>query len=77
MCEILTALMFVKFVKTFSFSPSKDLYKRYFIINQQIARHFVQYSECLYHPLPFYVTPIINSFLTSGITANHDKGLGF
>ena len=24
--------------------------KRYFIIVKQIARHFVHYSECLYHP---------------------------
>ena len=30
--------------------------KRYFIIDQQIVQHFVQYSECLTNPLPFYTT---------------------
>ena len=24
--------------------------KKYFIIDPQFARHFVHYSECLYHP---------------------------
>ena len=52
-------------------------YKRYFMIDQQIARHFVHYSEYIYHPLPFYTTKIINPFLNSRISANHDKGLGF
>ena len=51
--------------------------KRYFIIDQQIARHFVLYSECLYHPLSFYGNQIITLFLTSTILAKHDKGLGF
>ena len=51
--------------------------KRYFLIDQQIARHFVHYSECLYHPLIYYATQIINPFLTLRILANHDKGLGF
>ena len=27
------------------------LNKRYFIIDQQIARHFVHFSEYIYHPL--------------------------
>ena len=31
-------------------SLSVNSYKRYFMINQQIAWHFVHYSECLYHP---------------------------
>ena len=53
----------------------RPLDKRYFIIDQQLARQFVQYSECLY--LLFYATPIINPFLTSKISANHNKGLGF
>ena len=26
--------------------------KRCFIIDQQIARHYVHYNECLYHPFP-------------------------
>ena len=39
-------------------------HKRYFIIDQEIMRHFVHYSECLYLPLPFSATQIINTFLT-------------
>ena len=42
--------------------------KRYFIINQQIAQRFLQYSECL----PFYANKIINPF-DSRISVNHDK----
>ena len=38
--------------------------KRYFRKDQQLARHFVHYSECLHYPLPFYVTQIINPLLT-------------
>ena len=45
--------------------------KRYFIIDQQIARHFLDSSECLYQPLPVYVNQIIYPFLTSRISANH------
>ena len=30
--------------------PQHTLSKTYFIIDQQIARHFVHYSECIYHP---------------------------
>ena len=41
--------------------------KRYFIIDQQIARHFVHYSECLYQLLPYYAVKIINALLTSRI----------
>ena len=53
-----------------------NLYKRYIIIDQQIAcRHFVDYSEWLYQPLPYYATQIINPFLTLRISANHDKWL--
>ena len=51
--------------------------KRYSIIDQQIAWHFVDYSECLSNPLPFFETQIINPFLNSRITVNHEKGLGF
>ena len=47
--------------------------KRYFIIDQQIARHFVHYIEYPYDPLPFYATQIINPVLTSRISTNHDK----
>ena len=46
------------------------------IKDQQLARHFVNLNECLFH-LPFYGTQIINPFLTSRISGNDDKGLGF
>ena len=49
--------------------------KKYFIKDQQISRHFVQFSECLYRSLPFLAIQTIN--LTSRISANHDKGFGF
>ena len=52
-------------------------YNKYIIIDQQIARHFVHYSESLHHPLPFYATQIIYPFLTLRLSANHDKGLEF
>ena len=48
--------------------------KRYLIIDQQIARHFVQYSEYLSHSLPFYPTQMINPILNLRISANHNKG---
>ena len=37
-------------------------HKRYFVIDQQIARDFVHYIECFPIPLPFYATEIINLF---------------
>ena len=48
--------------------------KRDFIIDEQIARLFVQYTGCLSTPLPFYATKKIDSFLNSLISANHEKG---
>ena len=36
----------------------------------------MQYSECLYHPLPFYATQIINPFLTSKISAKLQYKVG-
>ena len=51
--------------------------KKYFIIDQQIARHCVHYSECLSNPLSFNATQITTPFLNSRISANHDQGLGF
>ena len=53
------------------------LFKRCFMIERQIARHFVHYSECLSNPLPFYATQILNPFLNLIILAKHDKGLGY
>ena len=51
--------------------------KRYFTIDQRIARHFVASLNVFNNPLPFYATQIIGPFLTSMILANHDKGFGF
>ena len=53
------------------------LYRRWFIIEKQIVRDFLQYSEYLSNPLPFYATQFINPLLNSRISANHDKGVGF
>ena len=58
-------------------NSSLEIDKRYFMIDQQIAQHFVHYSKCLYHPLLFFATQIIIPFLNSKISANHDKWLGF
>ena len=55
----------------------KCQFKRDFILDHQIARHFVQYSEWLSDPLPFYATQLINSFLNAKNPANHDKEWGF
>ena len=41
----------------------KDLSKRYFRIDQQIARHLVHNIECFSNPLPFYATQKIKPFL--------------
>ena len=51
--------------------------KRYLMIDPQIARHFVHYSECLSNPLPFKATQIINPFLDSRFSANNNKGFEF
>ena len=54
------------------------LYKRYVMIDQQIAWHFVHYSECLSNSLShIYATQIINPFLNSRISTNEDKWVGF
>ena len=44
------------------------------IIDQQIALHFVHYSECLSNPLTFYATKIINSLLLKGYPPIKIKG---
>jgi hypothetical protein len=52
--------------------------KRYSIIDQQIAWHFVDYTvNDFKFPLSFSVTQIINTFLNSRNSANHEKWLGF
>ena len=43
------------------------------MIDQQIARYFKQYGECISNPLHFYATQIINPFISSRSLANHDK----
>ena len=35
---------------------------RFFIIDQQIAWHFVQYSESYSNPLPFYASQMVRPF---------------
>ena len=49
--------------------------KGYFIIDQQIARHLVHYSECLYTPVFLYNSINFTLFLLQG--SEHDKGLRF
>ena len=46
---------------------------RDFIIEKQIAQHFVQNTKCLSNS-PFYACQIINPFLNLIISANHAKG---
>ena len=43
------------------------------MIEIQLPRWIMKCSECLLIPLPFFATKIINPFLNSRITANHDK----
>ena len=48
--------------------------KKDFLIEKQIARTAIcAISECLSSHLIFYATHIINPFLNSRISANHDK----
>ena len=49
-----------------------DLFKRYFLIDQQKAQHFVHFSEYLSDPLPFYATQFITYFLNLKISLNHN-----
>ena len=51
--------------------------KRYFMIDQQISRHFVLYSEYLYHPLPFYAIKIITLLLLQGTQPIKIRGWEF
>ena len=53
------------------------IFKRYFIIDKKIERHFVHYSECLPQPPSLVCNSNIHHFLNSRISANHYKGLGF
>ena len=55
---------------TFSSSKLIIILARDFMLEKQIARHFVFHNHTL---LPFYATQIINPFLNSSISANHDN----
>ena len=47
------------------------------MIDQQIARHFVHYSEYPSNPLTFYANQKNNPYLNFRISANHDKRMVF
>ena len=51
--------------------------KKYFMIDQQIARLFCTAVNVFQTHLLFFATQIINPFLMSKISVNHDKELGF
>ena len=40
------------------------------MIEKQLPRSIIKYIKCIYHPLPFYATQVINSFHDSRILAN-------
>ena len=72
MVTFFLSLTISKSIQTFRYTTTyndfiqQNINKRYFIIDQQIARHFVQYSEFLSNPLPFYAEQIIDPFLNHG-----------
>ena len=49
-------------------TESYNIYKRYFIIEKQMLQ-----MSFFHITLPLYATQIINPFLNSRISANHDK----
>ena len=51
--------------------------KRYFIIDQQIARIYCTTVNVFQTPLPFSATQITNPFLNSRILANPIQAMGF
>ena len=53
------------------------LSKRYFRIDQHLARHFECKVECLSSPPPFLCSQIIIPFLNSMTSTNQEKGLDF
>ena len=52
----------------------KHISKRYFIIDQQISGILCTTVNVFQTHLPFYASKISKPFLTSRISANHDKG---
>ena len=56
---------------------SKIMYtKRYFEIDQHLARHCLYYDECI-NPTPFLCSQLITPFLDSIITTNQEIELEF
>ena len=53
----------------------KGCRKRYFKIDQHLARHFVYYVGYLSSHPPFQCSQIITPFLKSMISINQEKGL--
>ena len=49
--------------------------KRDFIIEKQIARHYMYTPNVYQNPLQFYANQTINPFLNSMISANHENSL--
>ena len=44
-----------------------------FTIGKQFPLRIMKYIKCLFYSLPFYAIQMINPFLDSRISANHDK----
>ena len=57
-----------------TYSMHYTKYKRYFKIDQQIARHSVQFSECLLNPPSLLGNSNNYHLFNSRISANHNKG---
>ena len=51
----------------------KLIQKEILIIEKQLPLWIIKYIKCLIYPLPFYAIQIINPFLNSRISLNHDK----
>ena len=51
--------------------------KRYFKIDQHLARHFVYNVNCLSSPPPFLCSQVITPFLNLMISTNQEKWLEF
>ena len=63
--------------REYSFMSYRVINKRYFTIEKQKARYFVEYSKCLSDAFPFYSTKKINPFLNLITSTNHEKGEEF
>ena len=54
-------------------SVDHTLTKSDFIIEKQLPHWFMKYINCLSYPPPLLCNSIINPFLNSRISFNHDK----